>query len=612
MGPSGSGKSTLLDALAGRLPPNAVLTGNILLNGESKATLSYGTAAYVTQEDVLIKTLTVKETLMYSAKLRLPEKTREGKEKIVDSTIQDMGLSDCQHICVGRAFARGLSGGEKRRLSIALQILNRPQLLFLDEPTSGLDSAAAYFVVQTLKNLARDGRTVISSIHQPSSEVFAQFDNLTLLSGGRTIFFGQSTHASEFFAASGYPCPSMRNPSDHYLQIINSDFDTVKNKLVDIVQTDSEMGNGSLSNFNQCPSPSGAITLGCLCRDIVAKSLSTAYGESNYAAATLSRITHIIKHSHNGGVVEGSKGRASFLHQCVTLTQRSFVNMSRDPGYFWLRVTMYIIVGICLGTICWRVGTQYSSIFARLGCMFSVAAFWTFMSIGGFPSFVEDMKVFQHERLSGHYGGAAFVVANTFASIPYLCLISLTSGTLVYFLSELHPGFDHYAYFIIMLFACLACVESLMMMVSSVVGENFLAGIVVGAGIQAMFMLLAGFFRPLRDLPKPIWRYPFSYIAFHTYAIRGLFENDFLGLSFENFLVDGKPVGPNLSGKYILEQLWGIEISQQGRWGNLAVIFGMIAIYRLLFLVFIKLNENLRPRLRMLAEAATFRINKKR
>jgi ABC-type multidrug transport system ATPase subunit len=140
MGPSGSGKSTLLDALAGRLGPNTVQTGNILLNGESKSTLSYGIAGYVTQEDVLIGTLTVKESIQYSASLRLPDGTsRAEQKKIVESTIVDMGLYECQNTAVGNFFVRGLSGGEKRRLSIALQILTRPRLLFLDEPTSGLD-----------------------------------------------------------------------------------------------------------------------------------------------------------------------------------------------------------------------------------------------------------------------------------------------------------------------------------------------------------------------------------------------------------------------------------------------------------------------------------------
>lgn len=141
MGPSGSGKSTLLDTLAGRLGPNTVQTGNILLNGESKSTLSYGIAGYVTQEDVLIGTLTVKESIQYSASLRLPDRTsRAEQKKIVESTIVDMGLYECQNTAVGNFFVRGLSGGEKRRLSIALQILTRPRLLFLDEPTSGLDS----------------------------------------------------------------------------------------------------------------------------------------------------------------------------------------------------------------------------------------------------------------------------------------------------------------------------------------------------------------------------------------------------------------------------------------------------------------------------------------
>ncbi|KAG0576967.1 hypothetical protein KC19_5G121800 [Ceratodon purpureus] len=223
IGPSGSGKSTLLDALAGRLAPNIKQTGDILLNGESKSTLSYGTAAYVTQEDVLLATLTVRESVMYSATLRLPDKTtQDEKIEIVDTTIQEMGLSECQHTRVGSFLVRGLSGGEKRRLSIALQIITRPPLLFLDEPTTGLDSAAAYFMVQTLRNLAKDGRTVISSVHQPSSAVFALFDHLTLLSSGRTVYFGEATSASQFFAASKYPCPPMRNPSDHFLQIINA------------------------------------------------------------------------------------------------------------------------------------------------------------------------------------------------------------------------------------------------------------------------------------------------------------------------------------------------------------------------------------------------------
>lgn len=185
--------------------------------------------AYVTQTDDLIGTLTVRETIYYSANLRLPSSvTRSEKKAIVDSTIQEMGLFDCRHTPVGNWHLRGLSGGEKRRLSIALEILTRPRLLFLDEPTSGLDrsgfnlitgshtddaslnfvltsnfafecvcSAAAFFVITTLRNLARDGRTIIASIHQPSSEVFELFDNLTLLSSGKLIFFGQASMAIE-------------------------------------------------------------------------------------------------------------------------------------------------------------------------------------------------------------------------------------------------------------------------------------------------------------------------------------------------------------------------------------------------------------------------------
>lgn len=152
----------------------------------------------MTQEDVLLGTLTVRETITYSANLRFPTSmTKEEISDAVEGTIMEMGLQDCADRMIGNWHLRGISGGEKKRLSIALEILTRPRLLFLDEPTSGLDSASAFFVIQTLRNITRDGRTVISSIHQPSSEVFALFDDLFLLSGGETVYFGESKMAIE-------------------------------------------------------------------------------------------------------------------------------------------------------------------------------------------------------------------------------------------------------------------------------------------------------------------------------------------------------------------------------------------------------------------------------
>jgi ABC-type multidrug transport system ATPase subunit len=237
---------------------------------------------YVTQEDVLIGTLTVRETIQYSARLRFPDKLspKELKE-IVDSTIVEMGLYECQNTRVGTFFVRGISGGEKRRLSIALHILTRPHLLFLDEPTSGLDSAAAYFVVQTLKNLAKGGRTLICSIHQPSNEVFQLFDSLVLLSSGRTIFFGERESVTEHFATAGFPCPPLRNPSDHFLHTINADFDQVKSILRNLTKGAMDVEVGEPSVFGNS-STKQAVT-----------KLLKAYESSEYAARAISKVQQI-------------------------------------------------------------------------------------------------------------------------------------------------------------------------------------------------------------------------------------------------------------------------------------------------------------------------------
>ncbi|KAG0462159.1 hypothetical protein HPP92_020635 [Vanilla planifolia] len=572
MGPSGSGKSTLLDALSSRLASNAFLSGTILLNGR-KTKLSFGTAAYVTQDDNLIGTLTVRETIMYSARLRLPDKMeREAKRALVEGTIVEMGLQDCADTVIGNWHLRGISGGEKRRVSIALEILMRPRLLFLDEPTSGLDSASAFFVTQTLKGLSRDGRTVIASIHQPSSEVFALFDQLCLLSGGKTVYFGNASEACEFFAQAGFPCPSLRNPSDHFLRCINSDFDKVKATL-----------KGSMKKkFERSDDPLDKITTTEATRRLI-----DYYQRSQYNYAARQKVDEISQ--VKGTILDSGGSQASFFMQSYVLTKRSFVNMLRDFGYYWLRLVIYIVVTICIGTIYLNVGTGYSSILARGACASFVFGFVTFMSIGGFPSFVEDMKVFQRERLNGHYGVVSFVIGNTVSAMPFLILITFLSGTICYFMVRLHPGFMHYLFFVLNLYASVTVVESLMMAIASVV-PNFLMGIIIGAGIQGIFMLVSGYFRLPKDIPKPFWRYPMSYISFHYWALQGQYQNDLRGLLF-----DGQsPYDLKIPGDYILKNIFQINL-HRSKWWDLSVLFSMIVIYRIIFFISIKVSEDFTP-----------------
>ncbi|KAJ8536617.1 hypothetical protein K7X08_035018 [Anisodus acutangulus] len=575
MGPSGSGKSTFLDALSGRLVSNAFLSGRVLLNGR-KADLSFGTAAYVTQDDTLIGTLTVRETISYSAQLRLPDRMPwSEKRTLIESTIIEMGLQDCADTVIGNWHLRGISGGEKRRVSIALEILMRPRLLFLDEPTSGLDSASAFFVTQTLRGLSRDGRTVIASIHQPSSEVFELFDRLYLLSGGKTVYFGQASEAYEFFAQAGFPCPALRNPSDHFLRCINSDFDKVKATL-----------KGSMKlRFESNEDPLDKTTTAEAMRILV-----DSYRRSQYSYSANERVEDMSK--VKGTVLDSGGSQASFFMQSYTLTKRSFINMSRDFGYYWLRLVIYLVVTICIGTIYLNVGTGYSSILARGACASFVFGFVTFLSIGGFPSFVEDMKVFQRERMNGHYGVSAFVVSNTLSAMPFLILITFLSGTVCYFMVRLHPGFTHYLFFVICLYASVTVVESLMMVIASIV-PNFLMGIIIGAGIQGIFMLVSGYFRLPNDIPKPFWRYPMSYLSFHFWALQGQYQNDLMGLVFDNSSSDL----PKIPGEFILEQIFQIDLNRS-KWMDVSVIFVMIITYRIIFFFVIKINEDVTPWIR--------------
>lgn len=567
MGPSGCGKSTLLDALAGRLGSNTRQTGEILING-LKQTLAFGTSAYVTQDDTLMTTLTVKEAVYYSAQLQLPDSmTKSEKLERANNAIRDMGLQGCANTRIGGWSVKGLSGGQKRRVSICIEILTKPGLLFLDEPTSGLDSAASYHVMSRIIKLAKqDQRTVVASIHQPSSEVFELFHNLCLLSYGKLVYFGPASTASEFFALSGFPCPSMRNPSDHYLRTINKDFEVA----------DIEQG-----------------FVGKKSTEIAINTLVDSYRSSETYLEVQQHISLICQ--LGGSSTESERKHASFITQSLVLTKRSFVNMYRDLGYYWLRLAVYIALCLCVGTIFFDIGNSYGSIQARGSMLMFVAAFLTFMAIGGFPSFVEDMKIFERERLNGHYSVGAYTIGNTLSSIPYLLIISLIPGAIAYYLVHLQRGFSHFVYFALVLFVCMLLVESLMMIVASLV-PDFLMGIITGAGIQGVMMLNGGFFRLPNDLPKPFWRYPVYYIAFHKYANQGFYKNEFEGLRFPNDVVGGNAT---ITGEEVLRNFWQVEMGYS-KWVDLAILIGMVVVYRLIFFGIIKVAEKMKPVIRSL------------
>ncbi|GER42827.1 ABC transporter [Striga asiatica] len=521
--------------------------------------------AYVTQDDTLMTTLTVREVVHYSAQLQLPDSmSKPDKRKRAEQTINEMGLQDAIDTRIGGWSVKGLSSGQKRRVSICIEILTRPKLLFLDEPTSGLDSAASYHVMSRIIKLARqDKRTVVVSIHQPSGEVFELFHNLCLLSSGKMVYFGSASAANEFFASNGFRCPSMRNPSDHYLRTINKDFDA-----------DIEQG------FHGMITATEAI-------DFLAK----LYTSSGANRQVQQRLHHIMDLKNREPLEIMKEKHAGLTTQCLVLTRRSFVNMYRDLGYYWLRLAIYIAVCVCVGTIFHNIGYSYSSIQARGSMLMFVAAFLTFMAIGGFPSFVEEMKIFSRERLNGHYGVAPFVVGNTLSSIPYLLLISVVPGLIAYYLVGLQKSFDHFAYFALLLFACMMLVESLMMIVASIV-PNFLMGIITGAGLQGMMMLCGGLFRLPNDLPVPFWRYPMYYIAFHKYANEGFYKNEFEGLKFEEGVGCGG-MSRSISGDEILRSVWQVEMGYS-KWIDVSILFGMLAFYRIMFFAIIKCVEKIK------------------
>ncbi|GJZ70391.1 ABC transporter G family member 3 [Tanacetum coccineum] len=421
-----------------------------------------------------------------------------GKKSVVEDAIVAMSLSDHANSLIGGHYCTKGFLLVRNEFSIARELVMKPHLLFIDEPLYHLDSVSALLMMVTLKKLASTGCTLIFTIYQSSTEVFGLFDRICLLSNGKTLFFGETLACLQHFSNAGFPCPIMQSPSDHFLRAINSDFD----RIITLCKTWQD-DHGDLSSVTMDSS-------------VAIRTLEETYKLSADAAAVETMIRRL---TEKEGPSLKSKGKASNATRIAVLSWRSLLIMSREWKYYWLRLILYLLLTLCIGTLFSGLGHSLTSVGARVGAIFLFISFSSLLSIVGIPAQLKEVKVYASEDSNKHSGAFVFLTSQFFASIPFLFLISISSSLLFCFLMGLRNEFSYLMYFVLNFFMCLLVNEGLVLAFATILQDMFWS-----ISLLAMMMLSAGFFRIRSSLPRTVWMYPVSYIAFHTFSIQVLIK----------------------------------------------------------------------------------------
>ena len=329
LGASGSGKTSLLNTLSHRIEGGRLrTTGKVLYNGHTD--LETVRSAYVMQQDILLPTLTVRETLRYAAELRLPPPaTAEERGQIVEDVVLELGLKDCADTRIGDNVHKGCSGGEKRRTSLAVQMLANPSVLFLDEVTTGLDASAAHQLMKTLRSLTWKGRTIIITIHQPRSEIWSLFDNVLVLANGSPVYSGQAADCLPYFQGIGYQMPAFMNPAEYVI-----DQAAIDTRSSEAEATSSARVQRMTAAWRNHVHEQTSLSL-------ESNSLGTEKADANGKASLEASRRQIGTRIHH---------QAGFARQVYVLTQRTFKVTWRDPygmaGILFEATMMALISGL--------------------------------------------------------------------------------------------------------------------------------------------------------------------------------------------------------------------------------------------------------------------------
>ncbi|KAL9247061.1 hypothetical protein vseg_020532 [Gypsophila vaccaria] len=484
MGPSGSGKTTLLNLLGGRLT-QPTSDGSVTYNDQPYSKFLKSRIGFVTQDDVLFPHLTVRETLTYAAYLRLPKTlTKQQKEQRALDVICELGLERCQDTMIGGSFVRGVSGGERKRVCIANEIIINPSLLFLDEPTSGLDSTTALRTVQMLQDIAEAGKTVITTIHQPSSRLFHKFDKLILLGKGSLLFYGKASEAMTYFSSIGCAPLISMNPAEFLLDLANGNVTdvTVPSELEDKVQ----LGNSETENIGGKPSPA-----------VIHEYLVESY-ESRLARKEKKKKL-MLPMATDGEVktqlssVKREWG-ASWWQQYSILFRRG-IKERRHDYFSWLRITQVLVTAIILGLLWWQSDSKTpKGLQDQAGLLFYIAVFWGFFPVfTAIFAFPQERAMLLKERAADMYRLSAYFLARTTSDLPLDLVLPVLFLLVVYFMAGLRLDALTFLYTVLTVFLCIVASQGLGLAIGASLMDVKKAT-TLGSVTVMTFMLAGGFF----------------------------------------------------------------------------------------------------------------------
>jgi ATP-binding cassette subfamily G (WHITE) protein 2 len=400
MGPSGAGKSTLLDILAKRRFPSSPYS-HVLLDGHPLPKNYSIIAGYVVQDDILMGTLTVRESLQFSASLRLPSDMAKGDIELrVNELLHDLDLEHVADSRVGNQLdaeiGRGVSGGERKRTQIGMELVPFPKVLYLDEPTSGLDAFTAASVVRLLRRIADEGKIIILSIHQPRYSIFQDFDTVTLLGRGETVYHGRASEAKQYFQEIGCICQEHENPPDVFL---------------DYIQEHTKLS-----------------AIGTQPEDV---SLARRYKDSKQAVAVESELQNIgittvkDKHVFDFSIDEYP---SSFVTQLKTLNVRCLRNIFRLSSALGAQIILSLFLSLLIGTVYYQLDDDpKSAIQDRSGALFLSVVCIIFTNIPAVEMFILQRPLFMHETANGYYRVSTYFLAKVLCDVILIRLIPVFS-----------------------------------------------------------------------------------------------------------------------------------------------------------------------------------------